>query len=187
MDSKELVDKLQECEVVKFGDFTLTSGIKSRYYVDVKMATTKPKILGLICRHILKVIDERNIKVDYIACIELGSVPIGTVVSFITNIDLLIIRKVQNHGLTSRVVGNIEKSKTVLLVEDVTATGESVVSAAKILRGEGLIVDTVVSVVDRGEGADKNLENEGLKLIYLVEARKLLQVCEVAESLLTVL
>lgn len=184
MNNKELGDILQECGAVKFGDFTLASGKKSRYYVDVKKAVTKPEILKLICEHISDVIIDHNIQADYIACVELGAVPLGVMMSVWTGLPLLIIRKSQkDHGLKSRIVGDLEKKKTALLVEDVTTTGGSVISAVHALRDEGLSVRTVISVVDRDEGANDALAEEGLTLISLVKAKTLLEDYEVAEAL----
>lgn len=183
-EDKVLGDVFIECGAVKFGDFTLASGRKSRYYVDIKKAITKPEILKLISRHIVQVINNYNINVDYIACVELGGVPIGTIVSVDTGLPLLIIRKAEkDHGLKSRIVGDVDKKKVVLLVEDVTTTGGSVVSAVQALKNEGLIVKTVISVVDRDEGAQEALEKEELDLISLVKAKTLLEDYEVADAL----
>lgn len=180
----ELENMLQECETVQFGDFTLASGKKSRYYADVKKAVTKPKILKFICEHILDVIYSLDINADYIACIELGGVPIGAIVSISTGLPLIIIRKSQkNHGLKNRIVGDLEKNKIALLVEDVTTTGGSLINAAKLLRDEGLIVEKVISVVDRDEGAKDILAKEGLTLISLVNAKILLEEYEIAQSM----
>lgn len=184
MNNKELGDILQECDAVKFGDFTLASRKKSKYYIDIKKAITKPKILGLICDYIVDVISDHDIEADYIACVELGSVPIGVLVSVKTGLPLIIIRKVQkDHGLESRIIGDPEKAKTALLVEDVTTTGMSVISAVKALRDEGLIIRHVISVVDRDEGAEDALDKEGLTLMSLVKVKTLLEDYEIAEAL----
>lgn len=181
---KNLGQVLQDCGAVKFGDFTLSNGNKSKYYMDVKMAVTKPKILKLISSHIVAEIMNRKIKADYIACVELGAVPLGTAVSLDTGIPLVIVRKTQkDHGLKSRIIGDPEKKKIALLVEDVTTTGGSVISAVHVMRNEGLIVRCVISVVDRDEGAEEALEKEGLRLISLVKAKTLLEDYEVAETL----
>jgi orotate phosphoribosyltransferase len=74
-------------------------------------------------------------------------------------------------------------TKTALLVEDVTTTGGSVISAVQALRDEGLFVRKVISVVDRDEGAEEALDKEGLDLISLVRAKTLLEDYEVAEAL----
>lgn len=178
--NKELGNKLQECGAIKFGDFTLASGIESKYYIDVKKAVTRPKILEIIAGHIIDTINNADIQADYIACIELGAVPIGTIISVVTGLPLLIIRKAEkDHGLKSRIVGDHEKKKIALLVEDVTTTGGSVISAVKVMRNEDLIVRYVISIVDRDEGAEEALKKEGLRLISLVKAKTLLEDYEV--------
>lgn len=175
---------LQNCNAIRFGDFTLASGKKSKYYIDIKKAITRPDILKIISRHIVIEMTNRGIKPDYIACVELGGVPIGTIVSVETELPLIIIRKEEkSHGLKGRIVGDPEQKKVALLVEDVTTTGSSVVSAANVLRNEGLIVKTVISIVDRDEGAEENLSKEGLSLISLVKAKTLLEDYEIAETL----
>lgn len=173
--NKDLGNILQECGAVKFGDFVLASDKRSKYYIDIKKATTKPEVLKEICDHIIRVIKNHSISAEYIACVELGGVPIGTLVSVETMLPLIIIRKEpKDHGLTGRLIGDFIKDKFVLLVEDVTTSGKSVISAVRVLRNEGLIVRTVISIVDRDEGAEENLSKEGLNLISIIKAKDLL-------------
>ena len=175
-DIKEILDA---CGAIKFGDFTLTSGKYSRYYIDVRKAVTKPKILGIICDHIIEKMKNHIIEPDYIACIELGGVPIGTIVSDRTGLPLIIVRKdTKDHGTKDRLMG-FEKGKdpigTVLLLEDVTASGGSVASAIKVLKDEGLCVDTIITVVDRQEGAEEAISGMGIILIPLTTVRYILE------------
>ena len=171
---------LQDYEVIKFGDFTLVNGKKSRYYVDIKKAMTNPKILELIAEQIVDTASDNDIEADYIACVELGGVPIGAIVSVVTELPLIIIRKTEkDHGLESRIIGDFEAKKVVLLIEDVTTTGGSVINAAQVLRNEGLVVKDIITVVDRGEGAEEALEKEGLNLISIVKANSLLKDYEI--------
>ncbi len=188
--SKDLGRELQECGAIKFENFTLVSGVESKYYIDIKKAITKPRILGIIRRHIIDIIVENNIKADYIACVELGAVPIGVAVSLATGLPLIIIRKSQkDYGIKNRIVGDTEKGKIALFVEDVTTTGGSIISAVQVLRNEGMIIEKVISVVERDvernvdidEGAEESLNKEGLTLISLVKADTLLKYQDVTE------
>lgn len=165
-----LLSKLKECDAIKYGNFTLSSGKKSNYYIDVKKAATKPEILRLISKNIKQRI--RHISQDYIGCVELGGVPIAVAVSLETDIPLLIIRKQEKgYGIKDIIIGDFEKDKKVTLIEDVTTTGGSVIKAIKILRDSGLIVNHVISVVDRGEGATESLKKERVDLISILKIR----------------
>ena len=167
---------LKECGAIKFGDFTLTSGKKSRYYIDVRKAVTKPKTLRLICDHIVEKMKNHVIEPDYIACVELGGVPIGVLVADRTGLPLVIVRKeVKDHGIKGRLMGDVEKGKTALLLEDVTTTGNSILSAINALRSEGLHVEIVITVVDRQEGAEETISGMGIMLIPLTTAKDILR------------
>lgn len=167
---------LKACGAIKFGDFTLDSGEKSRYYIDVRKAVTKPKTLRIICDHIVEKMRNHVIEPDYVACVELGGVPIGVLVADRTELPLIIVRKeIKDHGTKGRLMGDFEKGKTALLLEDVTTTGGSVTSAINALRDEGLNIDTIITVVDRQEGAEETISGMGITLIPLTTARDILR------------
>ncbi len=169
-----LADALKEC--IKYGDFILASGKKSKYYVDIKKASTDPRMLKLIAQHITHILKLHSIYPDYIGCVALGGVPIAVAVSLETGLPLLLIRKeTKEYGTKGQIVGEIERGKSVLLVEDVTTTGNSVLKAIKILRYEGLVIQHVIAIVDREEGAFKNLEGVDVEFIPLVSISELIK------------
>lgn len=169
----ELTSALKKCGAIKFGDFTLSSGKKSRYYVDIKKASTEPMILKLIARKIAAIAGK---KFDRIAGVELGAVPVAVAASLELDIPLVIIRKVEkSHGIKERLVGNLSTGDRVLLVEDVVTTGRSVLSGMEVIKAAGGALNTVITVVDREEGAAKALSEKGVKLIALVKASELLE------------
>jgi len=172
----EIIQLLKDSGAIKFGDFILASKKKSKYYIDVKLAATKPRMLIEICGCIEEIIDSFPEEPDYIACVELGGVPIGTMVSYGEVLPLIIVRKAEKeHGTKGRLVGDFEKGKTAVLVEDVTTTGGSSLSAVKALRDAGLLVDTVITVVDRQEGSGDAMSSAGIKLISLTTAKEILE------------
>ncbi len=171
-----LAEALKECGAVKFGDFTLASGKKSRYYIDIKKASTDPGILKLIAQRIAGIIKSRSIHADYIGCVALGGVPIAAAVSLETILPLIILRKeTKDYGIKEQIIGDFIRGKSVLMVEDVATTGGSVLKAIKTLRDEGLIVSHVIVVVDREEGASKSLADADVELIPLVRISELLK------------
>lgn len=171
-----LTDSLQECKAIRFGDFTLASGKKSSYYIDIKKASAVPRILKQIAREISEKMRQYSIKPDYIGCVALGGVPIAVAVSLETDLPLIIIRKeAKEYGTKGQVIGDFIRNSRVLMVEDVATTGGSVLKAIELLRDEGLVVEHVIVVVDREEGALSTLSKMGVELIPLAKVSELLK------------
>jgi orotate phosphoribosyltransferase len=167
---------LKDCEAIRFGDFTLASGKKSRYYIDIKKASTNPDVLKLIAIEIKEKIQEISIRGDSIGCVALGGVPIAVAVSLETGLPLVIVRKeTKDYGTKGQIIGDPKPGSCVILVEDVTTTGGSVLKAIQILEDEGLEVHHVLVVVDREEGASGNLKKIGVELIPLARISDLLE------------
>lgn len=168
MNSKEkLIQLLKENEVFLKGNFTLSSGKKSDYYINIKKAITSPEILSLIA----KLIDEKisNDKIDKVAGPALGAVPIATAVSLASEIPLLMIRKEKkDYGTSKLIEGELIEGDEVIVVEDVTTTGESLLKAIKAIQDNGGIVKRAFVVVDRMEGASEEFEKENIKLEPLI-------------------
>ena len=160
-----LKQKLLDCQAVKFGDFTLTSGKKSKFYVDMKLASTDPEILNLIAKEFAK---NMTNDVDFIAGMELGAVPLAVALSLETGIPYSMIRKsARKHGTGSRIEGP-SNGKSVL-VDDVATTGGSNVESIKSLVDEGVDVVQVMVVVDREEGAEEKINPFNLDYRSLIK------------------
>lgn len=167
-----LQEDLVACGAVSFGEFTLTSGKESPYYVDVKAATSRPQVL----RKIAQALKPRVGTAQVLAGIELGAVPVLAAVSLETNLPYAIVRKGERtHGMGKKIEGYPVRGQQVLVLEDVTTTGKSVLEVVRTLRAEGALVDRVEAVVDRGEGAGEVLGREGVVLHSLVSSKDLLQ------------
>jgi len=171
---QDLVDLLISCGAVKFGDFILTSGKRSNYYIDIKQASTNPRVLKLIASKMKDYVAGYEI----IAGMELGAVPIAVALSLESEKPFVIVRKQEKtHGTKKLIEGGDVSGKRVLIVEDVTTTGGSVIKAINILRKSGAIVDRVVTVVDREEGAKERLSEENVDLVPLVTKSEILKKC----------
>ena len=167
---EELIKLLKENEVIKFGNFTLSSGKKSSYYVDMKRAVTDPKILSKVAKMISERLDKE--KTDKIAGPALGAIPIVTAVSLKSEIPMLMIRKAKKgYGTSKLIEGDLEDGDSVVVVEDVTTTGNSLMNAIKAVSKNGGVVKQAFVVVDRGEGALENFEKEGVALKPLVSIK----------------
>jgi orotate phosphoribosyltransferase len=159
-----LADTLVKSGAIKFGEFKLTSGAMSNYYVDIKEICTNPSTLKEVVENI-----KPNITAGIIAGVELGAVPLIVATSIIADKPYIIIRKERSHGTGSLIIGNNFEGKEVDLIEDVVTTGGSVVKAVEILRENKAIVKKAICVVDREEGGKKNLLDHGIELIPLVK------------------
>ncbi len=163
-------EKFIESGMIKFGDFTLTSGKKSNYYVDIKEACTDPETLSTICDDLA-----RNTVYETVAGMELGAVPLIVGVALKTGKRYIIVRKEERtHGTGSRMVGKVVPGSRIDLIEDVVTTGNSILKTAKVLRDAGAIVDHAVCVVDRESGGSDLLEENGIKLVSVAKVSELL-------------
>jgi len=159
-------------KAVKFGNFTLSSGKKSNYYIDKYIFETDPECLRILGEEIAKMIPPGTQK---LAGIELGSVPLTAVTSVQSGLPYIIVRKEKKeYGTRKKVEGELAAGDTVTIIEDVTTTGAGVAKAVKTLRELGAIVDTVIVVVDREEGADESLRKMGVSFVPMVKAKELL-------------
>ena len=168
MSSKDyLIDLLKENEVFLEGDFTLSSGKKSNYYINMKKAITEPEILSTISKLITEKIADDD--VDKVAGPALGAVPIATAVSLESKLPLLMIRKEKKgYGTSKLIEGELNENDKVIVVEDVATTGGSLLKAIKAIQENGGNVVRAFVVVDRQEGASEEFEKAGIKLEPLI-------------------
>jgi orotate phosphoribosyltransferase len=172
MDKEELIQLLKECGAIQFGRFVLTSGAVSDYYIDIKKASTNPTVLKKIAEAMTEYIGGY----DLLAGMELGAVPLVVALSLETNIPYVIIRKgKREHGTGKQIEGGDVKNKHVLVIEDVTTSGGSVVKTIQILRQNQAKVDEVLVVVDRESGAEEKLQNLDVGFIPLLSVSDILK------------
>lgn len=161
---------LIETGAIEFGDFTLASGAKSTYYVDIKTAATNPALLGAIGSYIAERYD-----FEVVAGVAVGAVPLAVAVSLAAKKPYAIIRRdLKGHGRTDLIIGSVS-GRRVLLVEDVTTSGGSVTYGIEQLRKAGAEVTQVVTVVDREQGATEHLGHAGVELSALVNISEILK------------
>ena len=172
MDNKKLVEQLKTCGAIKYGHFVLTSGAVSDYYVDIKKASTNPDVLKTIASFMKPFTKD---KYEVIAGMELGAVPLIVALSLESNIPFVIVRKQKrDHGTGKQIEGISVNDKKVLIVEDVTTSGGSVIETIKILQQNKAILDTVITVVDRESGAREKIEELKLRFLPLVTVKDIL-------------
>ena len=161
--------KLLEKEALRRGDFTLSSGKKSNYYLDGRVITLTPEGAYLIANIILKLCEGKAISA--IGGPTLGADPIVGALGVISHIKgvalkTFIVRKAaKKHGARRQIEGPpLIKGDKVLLIDDVATTGKALIEAKETLAKEGIDCSLAMVIVDRCEGAGENLSKAGLKL-----------------------
>jgi len=147
------------------GEFTLRSGAVSHEYFDKYLFESDPALLHLIADALATLVPD---DVDALAGLELGGVPLATMLSQVTGVPAVFVRKeAKTYGTCRLAEGGDVDGRRLLIVEDVVTSGGAVLDAARDLRSRGALVERVVCVIDRESGGPENLASEGLTLAAL--------------------
>lgn len=133
------------------GDFLLSSGRRSRFYVDKYLFSTEPGLLRDLAREISGKLPEGTAK---LAGVELGAVPLVAATALETGLPYVIVRKgTKEYGANagSAIEGRLGPGERVVLIEDVVTTGTQVLRAAEVLEREETEIAGIVAVLDRRE------------------------------------
>jgi len=160
MTREELAGAIKDAAYLE-GDFVLSSGKRSKYYLDKWRFETKPELLREIARALAGLLPDPP--PDRLAGVELGGVPLATALSLETGIPSLVVRRqAKEYGTAKGIEGVFEAGERVVLVEDVLTTAGQAIAAAQRLTEAGLDVIRIIYVIDREEGADDNITAAGL-------------------------
>ena len=174
--TKELfILKLHDIEAIKFGEFTLKSGLKSPFYFDLRDMISYPEILDGVADLLVEKI--KHLKFDYITGIPYTALPIATLVADIMNKPLIYARKEEKvYGTKNKIIGKFEKGGKCLVIDDLITTGESIIETAEKFKQEGIETVDFVVIIDRSNNAEEQLNNLGYKLHSLIKLDKILLV-----------
>ena len=174
-----LADGLLSAGCVKFGEFTLKSGLKSPIYIDLRRIITYPKLLeqgGAAYLPILK-----KLSFNRLAGLPYAAIPIATAVSLAGDYPMIYPRKeVKTYGTKAEIEGEFHAGETALIIDDLATTGGSKFEAIEKLTGAGLVVKDVVVLVDRQSGARESLEQAGFHLHAVLTISEMLDYWEQA-------
>ena len=169
----KLADGLLEAGCIKYGEFTLKSGLKSAIYLDLRYIISFPKLLEQIGAAYLPLLKE--LKFSRIAGLPYAAIPIATAISLAGKYPMIYPRKeVKTYGTKAEIEGEYHASETVVVIDDLATTGGSKFEAIEKLTAVGLIVKDVVVLVDRQSGAKESLEQAGYNLHAVLTIAQLL-------------
>ena len=172
-----LADELLSAGCIKFGEFTLKSGLKSPIYIDLRQIITYPKLLEQIGAAYLPLL--KDLKFDRIAGLPYAAIPIATAISLAGNYPMIYPRKeAKSYGTKAEIEGEYRAGETVVIIDDLATTGGSKFEAIEKLTGVGLVVKDVVVLIDRQSGAKVSLEQAGFNLHAVLTISALLDYWE---------
>ncbi len=175
---KEFATFLHQNGIIKFGDFTLASGKKSSYYVDLRLVPSYPHEFRKMVKYLEDDIAQ-NIgldEFDSIVSVPTGGLVIASALAIETVKPLIYVRsKPKDYGTSKSVEGKIQEGMKVLMIDDVATTGGSVVNAIKSLKEENIAITDAYVIVNRMEGVDEALSELGVKMHSVLD---ILQITE---------
>jgi orotate phosphoribosyltransferase len=178
-DRERLVALLLE-RSFRVGDFVLSSGASSRFYIDCRTTTTHAEGQAVVGRLGLAALREAGLRPDAVGGLTLGADPVAYSIahaSWIAGdpVHAFTVRKEPKaHGTGKRVEGCFQSGDRVVVVEDVITTGGSALKAIEAVEAEGGQVLAVLSLVDREEGGREAIEAHGYPVHALVGVGELL-------------
>ena len=172
-----LADGLLSAGCIKFGEFTLKSGLKSPIYIDLRQIITYPKLLEQIGQAYLPLLKE--LKFERLAGLPYAAIPIATAISLAGNYPMIYPRKeAKAYGTKAEIEGEYHAGETAVIIDDLATTGGSKFEAIEKLTGAGLVVKDVVVLVDRQSGAKESLEQAGYAMYAVLTITQLLDYWE---------
>jgi uridine monophosphate synthetase len=172
-----LADGLLSAGCIKFGDFTLKSGLKSPIYIDLRQIITYPKLLEQIAAAYLPIL--HSLSFVRLAGLPYAAIPIATAISLAGNYPMIYPRKeAKSYGTKADIEGEYHAGETVVIIDDLATTGGSKFEAIEKLTGAGLVVKDVVVLIDRQSGAKEALEQAGFNLHAVLTISQLLDYWE---------
>jgi orotate phosphoribosyltransferase len=169
------------------GEFTLSSGAKSSYYIDCRMTTTDPRgawLVGVVLHDLIRREEQRRgCALDAVGGLTMGADPVAFAVGMISvhagdsrPLRMFVVRKeAKSHGKTKLIEGNFQPGDQVVVVDDVITRGESILRAVEAVRKEGGTVAFGAVLVDRQEGGRERMKQAGVDVLSVFTRDELLE------------
>jgi len=172
---KEIALALHEIGAIKFGEFTLKSGIKSPIYIDLRIIISFPNVLKMISSAMIDL--SKGLEFDVIAGIPYTALPIATAISVDQDWPMVYARKeVKEYGTKKKIEGVFKEGQTALIVDDLITTGESKFETVEPFEASGLKIKDFIVLVDREQGGARLLAEKGYNLHSVIGVNELLDI-----------
>ena len=169
---KEFATFLYKNDVIKFGNFTLASGKDSSYYIDLRLVPSFPHQFRKMIKNLQNLIIEKIGLDDFdsLASVPTGGLVVTSALAIEIVKPLIYVRsKPKEHGTTKSIEGKISTGMKVVMIDDVMTTGTSVLNGIRQLKEAELSISDLYVIINRLEGADKVLADEGIRIHQLTD------------------
>ncbi|MBU0928952.1 MAG: orotidine-5'-phosphate decarboxylase [Spirochaetes bacterium] len=174
---KRIMRGLLDTGCFKTGSFVLKSGKTSPFYIDLRRVISDPSLLDAVAQ--AYALASEGAAYDRVAGIPAAALPLATATSMRLRVPMVWPRMpAKDHGTGVRVEGAFNKGERALLLDDLITTGTSKIEAIEILRGEGLVVEDLVVLIERGKQGRRDMETAGVRLRSFMHVRELFALCE---------
>ena len=172
--TQTLSEQLFDAGVVQFGTFTLKSGLKSPFYLDLRLLISFPELLKTAAHALAE--KAKPLQFDHILGIPYAAMALATAVSLESHWPMLFLRKeAKHHGTKKMIEGHYKSGDTVLVIDDLISTGESKLEVVEHLKSEQLNVKDFLVLIDRDQGGKQFLDQKGFTLHAVLTIHDLLR------------
>jgi len=157
---------LLKSNALSFGTFTLASGKPSSYYIDLRVLPSFPKHFHLTINAMRDLVKRKiDDNFDVLASVPTSGLVFGSALAYEMIKPFVYVRKEsKGYGTSKLVEGHLESGARVIIIDDIATTGISLSHAVEAIRANGGIVENVVALLSRQEGAEEHLKKMNVKL-----------------------
>ena len=174
---EEIALGLHEIEALKFGKFTLKSGLESPMYMDLRLFISHPKFLKKIAKVYAQLL--KPLQYDRLAGVAYAALPIAGAVSLETNEPWIYMRKeglAKSYGLKKSIEGEFKKGDVIAVIDDLVTKGDSKIEVIQPFKDNGLAIKDFVVLIDYQKGAKELLQGKGYDLHSFLTTREVVEI-----------